>query len=56
MRDTQKTEEELVKSFEENDNEIVNQSAKKKFWIISIISFLVALIIIFGILIFTVFK
>ena len=52
MRETQTTEGELVKSFDENDNEYVDKKAKKQFWIISIISILVALVILLGILFF----
>ena len=54
MKDTQTTEEDLIKNDE--SDKIVTKSPKKKFWIIAIISILVVLIIIFIILIFTVFK
>ena len=54
MKDTQTTEEDLIKNDE--SDKIVTKSPKKKFWTITIICILVVLIIIFIILIFTVFK
>ena len=58
MTEMRETEGELIKSFNEKDNDdfIVQTNLKTKFLIISIISILIALVFIFIILIFTVFK
>ena len=59
MRDTERTEGELVKSFDEFENLIEvnnNKKTKKIFILISIISIIIAFIIVFLILLFTVFK
>ena len=58
MREMRETEGELIKSFNENDNDnLIDQpKLKLKFLIISILSILIVLVIIFIILFFTVFQ